>query len=531
MRNKIWKISTFVVLFIFALFLAIVCVKLVSYHYKLVVYPYLLELREGAVMLTTDLMLKGGNPYSFENQPQYTNTYGLLYNIVVYIFVKIFKHIVPIHRITSAFFIFLSCLILFIVNKQKKVSLLFNFSAILLFYASTLYFLTPIARPDALGLCLFLCSIFLPYFFYYSFISLFISAFLGVLAWYAKPYFILAIPYVSLYVFLFISKKKGLLYGIISFLLIFVTIPIVNYFYECYFINTFLFHVNIGTNCPNWRDLQIKMFFKMYNKGIVWLLFASLIFFIIKKLKTIVVKSIADKNVKWIFQKINIVNMSKPVAEINVDISLFCFLCSMVIMYFKLAGHRGAWMVYFFQLVLPFMIIFIFSELKKRYFNLIIIPFIAFDLYNHSVTFRPDLEKGLSEWQYVERLLSLHKNVLDSPPISSILIEQNKNVYDSGLTEYFLRCTERKSFLKYIFHSDERAKIRIEKYSAELKKMAENHVFDLAVVMGGSPFISYEEINTYYEFKETKCLLMPHSDQKWDVNILVPKIKHENEYE
>src|ERR1035437_620686 len=77
-------------------------------HAEIILYPYPQEFREGHLMSTTKLLIDGINPYSLEVYPNYYNSYGILYNLVVFPFAYLFGCSLEIHRAVSALFIFSS---------------------------------------------------------------------------------------------------------------------------------------------------------------------------------------------------------------------------------------------------------------------------------------------------------------------------------------------------------------------------------------------------------------------------------------
>src|SRR2546430_401639 len=74
--------------------------------------------------------------------------------------------------------------------------------------------LSIVARPDSLGLFLFLASLVVPYRFRFSPSALLFSALLSILGFLTKPYFILGLGLVWLHLFVFESKSKAILFGL-----------------------------------------------------------------------------------------------------------------------------------------------------------------------------------------------------------------------------------------------------------------------------------------------------------------------------
>jgi hypothetical protein len=100
-NNKIFHL-------IFILGLVFYFIWLSVYAIIIVTTPVPVEYREGAILLTTDYILKGLNPYSLANQPLSMNVYGLGFNLVVLPFAAIFGNTLAIHRAISIIWLFLA---------------------------------------------------------------------------------------------------------------------------------------------------------------------------------------------------------------------------------------------------------------------------------------------------------------------------------------------------------------------------------------------------------------------------------------
>ena len=497
------------------------CIVLIYYNYKLIINPFPAEFREGVMILTTNLMLKGINPYDLASQPQYTNVYGIFYNIIAYPFVKFFGASLIVHRTVSAFFIVASCFILFLVMRRKKIPILFNFFATILFYASLLYFVTPTARPDSLGLFLLLLGIFLPFFYNYSLLSIVISIILGIFSFYTKIYFVLVIPYLTCYIFLFVSKKKGIIYGISSIVSLVLTAFIVNHYFKYYFANVIFSNISLNKTFITHVNNQFLEYFK-YNLGIIVILLIVLSLQIYKnfekiKKNLIDFKSFSNKKISII----NFSNINKPLININFSLTLFCFICSVLLVYFILGRNTGAWLTYFFQFISPFLLIIVFSYMKKqKRWYILFIPFIIINLYVASFNYLP-IKKifksnySLESWETVETLISGHQNIFNSPAIVPILVEQNKNVYDSGHSGQFIYGADHKSVIKLIFPEDNKILIRNNQFLQELSNSIIEKKFDLIILTTDYPRYNSEEIiKNYYEYQKTIIVEMPYTYQK-----------------
>ena len=82
----------------------------------------------------------------------------------------------------------------------------------LVYYGQLLHTFLPVARPDSLGLFLFLVSVLAPIATNFSPASLIVSAVSALLAWITKPYFALGGVVIGLYMLLAVDWRAGLAY-------------------------------------------------------------------------------------------------------------------------------------------------------------------------------------------------------------------------------------------------------------------------------------------------------------------------------
>lgn len=498
-----YKNLIFIVLFIsFA--------SLAFWHFQVIANPFLNEYREGSILLSTDLLLKGGNPYNLVNQPEYTNVYGIFYHLIVFPFAKVFGPTLEVHRAITAFFILASSLLLFLAMRWLKVSLVLALSLTIIFYAHLLFYVTPLARPDSLGTFLFLCSILIPWRYQYSSLSLILSILFGILAFLTKPYFILALPYLNLYLFIFKSKIKGMKYGGIVLIFLLFTILFVNKLFECYFNNTFFIHSNVAGHDLSYAIKQLATYAE-YN----WAVILIIAWFCLRCLgKT---KALAKT-------RLNLLNFDEPLVNLNVDLIPFCLALSLVIFYFKLGQHPGNWLIYLHQLVSPFLLIVVSNTLKSFWrSNLIFLLLIVLNILTLSTFgFLPNPKYGLQEWYNITTLVSEQQYIFNSPALTSVLLEQGKKVYDSGQSEFFVMGADRKGWLK-IFPEDKKFKDRNNQFLADINKSVSSKRYNLIILTtGSSPFISEQFLQQYYQFQESIPAPMMLAREHYQLDIWQP---------
>jgi hypothetical protein len=153
------------------------------------------EYREFASISFTGALLDGINPYAIEHEPYFTNVYGPLYNLLVWPWAALVGNGFQVHRLVSLSSIGAgSALLYFLIRRGRGGGALALCAGVVFFLAQT-DDVAGLARPDGLGMFLFLGALAVlvrspsagP-------ITLASGALLVVLAFFTKPYFILAAP-------------------------------------------------------------------------------------------------------------------------------------------------------------------------------------------------------------------------------------------------------------------------------------------------------------------------------------------------
>lgn len=500
--------------------LSILLLRLIIFNLQLIFYPFQLEYREAAPLTNTILLLKGGNPYDIANQPESTNVYGILYPLLMYPFAKLWGATIAVHRAGATFFTFAACGLIFWLMRSLKVSLILSIVAVAIFYWHQILATAFMVKPDSMGLFLFLLSLVIPWKYNYNWRSLLASIILGLLGFIAKPYFVLSIPYLCLYLFLFNSKKKGILYGILSLLATAFTFGILNYLFESYFDNNFFGYLNqrlAGSGLDYALYQLITYIYQNLSLVVVFVLFG---YILVKKL---IVNLPSLRVREAIAQAFNLSNFTEPLIKSNVDLFAFCLLASLAVFYLKLGQHTGNWMNYMYHLISPFVVIVAFKLANKLTKNsqILLLAIVAINIFFVQTEFRVKTEKDYQQWQNLRALISQHENVFNSPAIASILMEQNKKVYDSGQSEYFILGEKRKIF-NIDLPTDNRIKQRVEDYEQEIANSLLNQEFDLVILTQRySSFIREDLVKKCYNYQGEVSLNM--QNQTWKLDVWRPK--------
>ncbi|MEO5357664.1 MAG: hypothetical protein H7844_10250 [Nitrospirae bacterium YQR-1] len=489
------------IVFVFLIvFYSFVFIKTANYHVSLIYYPHQVDVAELEMVLSTDLLLKGKNPYDFVNHPMYLNCYGIVYNYMTLPVHKILSFMYPglsgifilSHRMTAGIFIVLSVMLTAAIMYSLKYKLIFIYGAAVIQYVSLLFLCTPLTRPDSLGTFLYLLSIAVPWRLNYSKNSVIASIILGLLAFYTKGYFVIGVLIVISYIFLFLSKKTGIKY-LVTFITCFVvSAVIVNEFYEAYFYDTLIMQYN--TNVFQ-VDMMIKqsVYFILCNIGLFLYLSISLYFALSANYQAVV------KQIRSFFENINLLNADKPLFYSKTSIFSYAAFVSLCLLELKLGCTTGAWMTYYMQLFLPFFLIYTlniklsfirtpvilmlmsavsaYSVYSLSMYSKIITPY-SFIMDDPSKRFRREVVEQF--WSTINGYVKTSKNILVSKEFNFVVFNMGKGVYDSGVNNYFNKVTPKNKVLKYFFPKDFRA--LHESFENDIDTKIKNKFFDVLIL-------------------------------------------------
>ena len=509
------------VLFIIVILIGIVFLFV---HIKIIFFPYPMELREGAQQLTTHALLNGINPYSLEKNPIYTNVYGIFYNLLVLPFSKIFGNSLSLYRLINGFCILGQILLLVWVFRIQKNDWLAVIIAMLLMWLAQIFYVTPLARPDTFGGLLFLMTLFVPFIFSFSNQSLFFSIIFGILSFYTKVFFFLGVIIIAAYLFLFISKRKAILYTFSVMLVLIVSAVIINKFLTAYFVNIIypLFTNRIKNDYGRLYSQSVK-FIRDYWGLLLVGLFA--LFEIFKKIK---------KKDDYLLN-FDLMKIDSPMISPKMDFMLFCLLVSSMLVLLLLGKHSGTTMTYFYQLMTPFLLMVIFGwvnriKTNKNWMHLILVLTLITQSYEN---LKPDFSTFKnSDWQKLDQRITKADQILNSPLDVSLLLDHGKQVAMSGLTEYYFTYPSQPFFL---YADAEQMRLEGNLYISRIVEKITSKKYDFLEtfqVQGTSVFtigarldstLSDEQfISQYYHLSEILDFNMPHTYQEWEIGIWMP---------
>lgn len=469
---------------------------------------YPLEYREGAMLANTQLLVEGENPYALEHRPVQVNVYGPGYHWAVLPLAAIFGNSFQVHRGVSVAFVIASCLLLGWVLRKDQVSRPLATVAGLLLFIQLGQGLSVVARPDALGLFLFLASIVVPYRFRFSAWSLAAGIVFSLLAFLTKPYFLLGLGLVPLYVFVREGKGRGLVAGIAALICLALLVTLLSRAYECYLTETFF--ASLGASSRKWRHLRnVGGGYLELNLGLVAILLGAVIAFAWQKLRRRASPPAAGGRPS----RVNLFDLQKPLWTGCVDLPAFVLMVDVVVIIGLLGLHEGNGILYYHQLLTPFLLWLVIRLVDVRWGRplwALLVLVVNLCWWNLQTPARPgDYSR---EWAVLEKALASHRDVFHAPNLVHLILRQGKPLYDSGQTEYF-RLATRRNPTRIATAYQERGL----DYRREVEDKIRRQQFDLIAVTPGRHFLlPLRELHEHYRLEE--CVPAPMAFDSYPVD-------------
>ena len=484
-----------------------------------IVMPYQIEYREGAAQVMTQILLQKGNPFSSENQPFAFNNYGIVYNLVVLPLAAWFGNTLPVHRTVTFVFIILSCWLIFQTIFKVNRNHLFAAAGAILVLMGAASRDGNGAFPSALGEFLFLGAILIPSSRSFDLFSLFVSVVLSAIAFYTKPYFVLSFGIVASYLFIFVSKKKSLIYSLLFSSLFILSFFLVRYFYKYYFIDTIISNL-FNDNHPSfsYEITQLMQFVREFYPSLI--LTAVILLLYLEKL---ISRKIWFKNP---LAYVDFLDMDRPLITQPLNYFVYFLACTSLTFILILGSHTGAYMTYLYQIVLPpFYLVLIqninpASRLGLTSFFILLLNILLFSWVRFNPAF---LQQANSpEWATLYQYVDNSKQILNTPIITSELIRVGITPVDSGQTEYFY---DIKPYIdnRLLGPNYDDVKQNGIQYKALIHNSVINAQYDRIFTTGELRSFAPTDMGKYYSQVRTLEISMPQVDQQWIVGIWEPK--------
>jgi hypothetical protein len=468
-----------------------------AWAWRNVATDYPMEYRENAVMFTSSLQSEGQNPYSLELRPVYVNLFGPGYYWATYPLTRWLGNSYQILRTVSLVFVLASCGLLIWGLRIDRCPWWAALSAGALLLGQLGQGLSVTARPDGLALFLLMCSLVIPYRCQFSTYSLAVSATLAILAFLTKPYCVLGLPLVALYVFLFNDKLKGLVFGVAGMVGLLLSLVVMNEVYECYLTDT-IFAQNNGIVRSYAHLARVGGQFVRDNLGLFVILVGGLVCWLRVRCARVSVSAAPDTLQAG--HPTGFLNraLRGPLLGVTVPFPAVVLACNCAAMVLILGVNMGNDVLYYHQLISPFLLwlAFALASRKGRWQAAWLVVLLA-NIVWLGAKLPPWPKDHSAEWADADRLIASHQRVFAAPHLSHLLARHGMTVYDAGHTEY-ARFACRGNPLEVAKEYQQ----RLWAFLQDIDNQVVNEKFDLVLVCHGySPFVPWDHLQAHYVCK------------------------------
>jgi hypothetical protein len=285
------------------------------------------------------------------------------------------------------------------------------------------------ARPDTLALAFALAGLLAVQTAEYSWRGLFIASVCWLAAFSLKQYLILPALAVGLYIFLFRSKSRALIWGALFAALLLGSSWLVRIGFPTYFRYAFLHY---AANSDLSRDHMVWQF----SYFLEWYVGLCLLLLIIWHRRYFRWLSPARLDIKLGTR------MTAALFPAGARIPLWDFgvLLNAVLLVFYLGQHRWNDHVYFQELLLPFLLVAVIpiaeSMAEKPAWRVLVYGAMLTCLLPLGNTFQTEFPAYAAGYRSLEKRLDRCEHVFGSPPIADYLYARGQPVYDSGASGY-----------------------------------------------------------------------------------------------
>jgi hypothetical protein len=487
---------------------------LIYFMGSVVAWPYQIEYREGAPLVMTRLLLEGQNPFAPEHQPLAANNYGILYNLSVIPVAAVLGNTLLAHRAVTVLFLLLCALLVFrqafAANRDAGIALV---GAELV--AAALAAIGGVgAFPGTMGTFFFLAALLIPLNRKLDRAGILISAALCVLAFYTKPYFVLAFGILASYLFLFVSKKQALWYAAAFTGMLIISAIVVRTVLPFYFVDTFISNLTQGElNVRGLVIAELKQLALDFYPGLI----AAAAILVFSPAWVLLEPANGKEEAKPAF-------MDRPLISGSPDYFLYAFICSLLAFIFVLGLHTYNSMnalPYSYQLVVPPFLLWVIRKLRPgTWLGLVLIPLLAFNAAAFSNAWigpgmLAQLRETASTWESLDTYIQPAELILNSPMITSEIMRYGRWPVDSGQTEFYF---EIRDYPRMELLGPDYATIREhgEPYLRALRAGVREQIFNAVILT------QYDASNTIIKLDESENGLAHHYRLEKTISLTMP---------
>ena len=324
-------------------------------------WPYPIEYRDAVALDAAIAIHDDINIYSVQDFPKHIYVYGPLFPLAISFCMNFLDPSFQLLYTFDLIFFFLSLAVMIWLvmknissKKMRWTAILFTFFTMIVFAVEN--FSISGTRPSFPGLFFLLLTIVLAEQTNYSTKGLILSAVSAFIAFNFKQYFLVGFPVVCLSLFFFRSKKKGILYGVITSAIMAGLVALISIRYPLY-LNSMFWHHYTATVVYDYEHMLFQLIPFLI---IFWFLFSGI--FMAVPFSASFVSGIDIRHFSLPLLKERSKN---SIFLLSFFVALFCFMG-------RMGCHPGNTYTYFIDLVLPF---------------LLLVPFLFFDQIAKSSSF------------------------------------------------------------------------------------------------------------------------------------------------
>jgi hypothetical protein len=226
---------------------------------------------------------------------------------------------------------------------------------------------------------------------------------------------------------------------------------------------------------------------------------------------------------------VNLPEWHRPLLGASLDYFFYSFLCGLLAFLLFLGPHIGNYLNYAYQLVLlPFFCWFFLKFDSRKRTGFLITAAVLFNLFfwGRNMLSPHMLESGdSSAWSRLYSYVRSSSNVLNSPVVTSGMVELGLDPLDSGQTSYFYVV---KPYPNNVMFGSPYETVQADgrKYIKFIDNSIEKQKFDLVVTtVEKSTFYHTKLLEKFYTPVDHITIDMPHTHQQWTVVIWKPLVQ------
>lgn len=483
--------------------------------------PYPIEYREGASQMLTQFLLRGENPYALQNQPLAMNNNGIVYNLLVLPLAMAFGNSLAVHRSVTSFLILLCTFTVFRACRRSTQD------AALALACAVLVMMALSARghlgvfPSSTGVMFFLLGILLPVISGFDRRGLVLSAAACLMAFFTKPYFVLCFAIVVSYVFLFISRKRAVLYGLLFSGMLLAAAFLVRLVFPLYFVFTIL--SNASNTSPNGAHMLNQL------RQLVTEFWPSLVLMGLLLITTARARDPRRADPGTPASRRVVAPWDRPLLAWQVEYYAYATGCSLLAFMSLLGWHEGSFMTYSYQLIIPPFFLWV-SRAYQPHSRLAIASAAVLLLVNMllfaAARFPPVFleQRNAREWRRLYGYVDASQRILNTPMVVPELLRIGAVPVNTGKNEYFWHINPYPEWALIGPSYDSIRSIQRD-YGNKVAQRAANSEFDRIITARKFDYFIPEDLELHYQRVDRIRLLLPQTGQSYEVTVWEPLSK------